>query len=67
MWLHGSENVSTPAKLQFLYEKTDIAPHARARERLFLGEFPAKMYTYNIASAAGASEENLRYFRQIST
>ena len=49
--------MSTPAKLQALNENTYIAQNARAHKRLFFGASPAKMYIYNIASAAGASEE----------
>ena len=57
----------TPAKLQALDENNDIAPNARAHERLLFGAAPAKMYIYTIASAAGASEENLRHFMRILT
>ena len=50
----------TLAKLQALNENTYIAPNLGAHERLFFGASPAKIYIYIIAS-----EENLRYFRQI--
>ena len=43
--------------MQALNENTYIAQNARAHKRLFFGASPTKMYLYNIASAAGASEE----------
>ena len=53
-------NMQTPAELLASNENTDIARNTRAHERLLFGASPVKMYIYNIVSAAGASEENLR-------